>query len=160
MQFACSLPCAKNYAVKEREKEERKELREAREKIKTITDHLKDAQAAFNAYIRFRDKNKPCISCGRHHKGQMHAGHYRTVGACSSLRFDESNVHSQCAPCNNHKSGNITEYRINLIQKIGAKEVERLETAPKSRRWTVDEAKEIRLLYKEKLKQLKKDEHV
>lgn len=112
------------------------------------------AQKAFNAYIRQRDEKEPCISCQRHHKGQYHAGHYRTVGAAKQLRFDEDNCHKQCAPCNNHLSGNLTEYRINLIKKIGLKAVELLDNNNEVKRYSIEEYKTIEQHYKAKLKEL------
>ena len=93
-------------------KQERKELREAKQRIKTRAEWLKEAQSEVNRYVRLRDKDLPCISCGRFHNGQYHAGHYRTVGSAPELRFELSNIHKQCAPCNNHLSGNIVNYRL------------------------------------------------
>lgn len=115
----------------------------------------KQAQAAFNAYIRERDKHLPCISCQRHHKGQYHAGHYRSVGAASELRFEEKNCHKQCSACNNYLSGNIADYRINLIKKIGADAVEWLEGPHESKRYRAEDYLEIEQKYKKKLKDLK-----
>jgi len=76
--------------------------------------------------VRLRDSG-PCISCQRHHDGQYHAGHYRSVGAMPSLRFNTWNIHKQCSACNNHLSGNMIDYRINLIGKIGQARVDWLE---------------------------------
>lgn len=115
---------------------------------------IKKAQAAFNAYIRTRDEKLPCISCQRHHDGQYHAGHFRSIGACAALRFCEKQVWKQCAPCNNHLSGNIANYRINLVRILGADEVERIENYNEIRRFTIDELKEIEATYKAKLKEL------
>lgn len=117
---------------------------------------MKKAQIAFNAYIRARDAGKPCISCDRADDGlhQRHASHYRSVGACSSLRFDEANVHASCSICNNHLSGNIVGYRPRLIQKIGISEVERIESAPKTKRWDVGTLKQIESIYTKMLKLL------
>jgi hypothetical protein len=123
--------------------------------LKTRSDHLKEAQTAFNAFIRERDKNDPCISCGRFHTGQYHAGHYRTVGSNPELRFEELNVHKQCAPCNNHKSGNIVEYRIRLKAKIGEDKVDWIEGFHEPKHYTIDEIQEIKSMYSKKLKQLK-----
>lgn len=109
---------------------------------------LKKAQTAFNRFIRLRDADKPCVSCGRHHTGQYHAGHYRTVGAAPELRFDPMNCHKQCAPCNNHKSGNLTEYRIELVRRIGVDGVAYLEGPHKPKKYTIDELKEIAQRYK------------
>ena len=128
----------------------------AKEKIKKRSEYLSDAQKAFNAFIRERDKNEPCISCMRHHQGQYHAGHYRSVGACPELRFCELNVHKQCSACNNHKSGNIVEYRINLVKKIGEEQLEWLEGKHEPKKYTIEQIKEIRAKYQLKLKELKR----
>jgi len=155
LQTCCSASCAIDHAIAERVRKERSERQEGLRKLKTRRDHLKDAQTAFNAWVRARDADHPCISCGRHHQGQWHAGHFRSVGAQPALRFNELNVHKQCAPCNNHKSGNVVEYRLRLLQKIGREAVELLEVEHAPARWTVEELQAIKALYRLKLKQLK-----
>ncbi|OCG59004.1 recombination protein NinG [Gilliamella sp. Nev3-1] len=154
----CSIDCAIQYAKDNRVQEQTriKLTRITKEKIKTRSEHLRKAQTAFNAFIRERDKNEPCISCGRYHTGQYHAGHYRSVGACPELRFCELNVHKQCSACNNHKSGNIIEYRINLVKKIGVEKVEWLEGYHDPKKYTIEQIKQIKVEYKEKLKELKR----
>lgn len=159
MQKVCSPKCAiilsKEQARKKKEKEERAEKRERKAKLKSRSEWLKDAQSVFNKFIRLRDKDEPCISCGKYHKGQYHAGHYRSVGACPELRFCELNVHKQCAPCNDHKSGNIIEYRINLVKKIGVDKVEWLERQDhEPKKYTIEDCKEIIKYYKAKIKEL------
>ena len=151
----CSTDCAlaivaikREKARVEKERKERREIREAKAKIKRRADYLADAQAAFNAYIRERDHDQPCISCGRHHQGQWHAGHYRTVGSHPELRFSEPNCHKQCAPCNNHKSGNIVEYRINLVRRLGADAVAWLEGPHEPKKYTVEELVELAKKYR------------
>lgn len=151
----CSPACAAKHAKVLRAKRERAETREAKERLKTRSDWLREAQQAVNAYIRERDKDLPCISCGRFHQGQWHAGHYRTVKAAPELRFDESNIHKQCQPCNEHLSGNIVEYRLRLIQKVGQAEVDRIEGHQAPVKWTIEDAKRIKAEYKDKLKMLK-----
>lgn len=42
-------------------KQERAQDRAKRAALKTIPDLIKEAQIEFNAYIRARDKDKPCI---------------------------------------------------------------------------------------------------
>ncbi|WP_236225618.1 recombination protein NinG [Pseudomonas pseudonitroreducens] len=135
---------------------ERKELGKRREKLKSRADHLREAQQAFNEFIRLRDAQQPCISCGRHHDGQYHAGHYRTVGANPELRFDEDNVHKQCAPCNNHKSGDIVNYRINLVAKIGAERVARLEGPHEPLKLGIEEIKALKAKYRALVREMKK----
>ena len=78
-------------------------------KTKTIPQLTKKAQEVFNKWIRERDKDLGCISCG----GSVdHAGHYFSVGQHSALRFHEDNVHGQCIGCNNFKHGNLAHYKI------------------------------------------------
>lgn len=161
-QIVCSMKCAIAFSKKNTEKKrkqqaksDRLQRRERLQQLKSRADWLKDLQAVFNKFIRLRDKDLPCISCGRYHSGQYHAGHYRSVGACPVLRFDENNVHKQCSVCNNHKSGNITEYRINLVRKLGTEEVERLEQHNHPPlKLTIDEIKALITVYKGKVKEL------
>ncbi|OOF68306.1 recombination protein NinG [Rodentibacter caecimuris] len=151
----CAIELARNNAQKAREKAEKQKLKERKVKLKSRSEWLKEAQSIFNKFIRLRDKDEPCISCGRYHQGQWHAGHYRSVGACPELRFCELNVHKQCQPCNNHKSGNVIEYRINLIRKIGVDKVEWLERQDHDfKKYTIEDCKEIIKYYKEKIKTL------
>jgi hypothetical protein len=134
----------------------RREIRAARERIKTRGDHTKEAQAAFNEWVRLRDAAFPCISCGRHHQGKYDAGHYRTVGSNPALRFEPLNCHKQCVPCNQHKSGDIVNYRINLVQRIGAEMVAWIEGPHEPRRYTIEELKAIKAEYRAKTRELKR----
>ena len=72
----------------------------------------------FNKYIRLRDKDKPCISCGKEIKNG-HASHYYSVGNYPNLRFNEHNVHLSCVECNVFKHGNLLEYEERLSNRIG-----------------------------------------
>ena len=160
LQQVCDYKCAIIYAARKIAKAEnqrknvvKRELREQKEKLKSRQDWLKEAQQAFNAWIRYRDKDEPCISCQRHHQGQWHAGHFRTTAAAPELRFSEINVFKQCAPCNNHKHGNITEYRINLVKKIGVDKVEWLEGKHEPKHYTIEQLKNIKETYKKRLKE-------
>jgi len=144
----------KDKLVKQGQKIQRAETKKKKESIKTRAQWLKDAQCWFNRYIRLRDKGDPCISCGRHHQGQYHAGHYLSVGANPELRFIEINNHKQCAPCNNHLSGNIANYRPSLIRKIGLEKVEWLEGPHEPAKHTIDDCKKIIKTYKQKCKEI------
>lgn len=134
LQRVCSPACAiAELAAKivakaaKAAKVERTETAKALARLKTRAQLIKETQAAVNAYVRARDAHLPCVSCGRHHEGQWHAGHYRSTGSRPDLRFDLANIHRQCAPCNNHLSGNPIPYRAELIRRIGQAEVDRLE---------------------------------
>ena len=162
---ACSVECAKVLVDIKNAKEaariakvERRDQRERREALKTRSDWIKDAQVAFNAYIRARDHaaGHPCISCGRHHQGKWNAGHYLSTGARPELRFDEANVHLQCETCNTYLHGNLALYRINLIARIGLDQVERLEGHRGISKLTVDEIKALRDHYRVKTRELEK----
>jgi len=157
--FGHATEFARSKAKRDTERKHRKEYKEAKEKLKTLSDHLRESQQVFNAYIRERDKDQPCISCGNHHGGQYHAGHYLSVGARPNLRFDEMNVHKQCQPCNTHLSGNLINYRIKLIEKIGIAEVDRLESDQEPKRYRIDDAKRIKAEYKQKLKELRDEQN-
>jgi hypothetical protein len=161
-QAVCSPKCG--LAIKDVNQEkarkslaqiERREIKVRKEKLKSRADHLREAQAVFNEWIRLRDAALPCVSCGRFHEGQWHAGHYRTVGANPELRFNPDNVHKQCAPCNNHKSGDIVNYRINLVRRIGLERVEILEGPHKVQRYTIEDLKTMKADYRALIRELK-----
>ena len=161
LQVAATPECALVIARKRREKDEaqakkveRQATREAKEKIKSRRDWMNEAQAAVNAYVRARDEGKPCISCGRHHQGQNHAGHYLSRGAHPELALDTRNLNLQCQPCNTHLSGNQINYRKGLIQRYGPELVEWLEGPHEPKRYTIDDLKRIRDEYRAKLKEI------
>lgn len=140
---------------------ERAETRRRKESIKTIPVLIKEAQVAFNAYIRARDAHQPCISCGAAppdlsglHAGRD-AGHYRSVGSASHLRFHEDNVHAQCVHCNQWGAGRAVEYRIGLVARLDLARVEALEHNNIPHKWTHEELRGIRDHYKAKLKEMK-----
>jgi len=85
----------------------------------------KKAVLIFNTWIRKRDDGLGCISCGS--LNQIQAGHFYSAGKHDSMRFEEDNVNSQCKHCNYFMSGNLLNYRKNLINKIGLERVERLD---------------------------------
>ncbi|WP_339731432.1 recombination protein NinG [uncultured Pseudomonas sp.] len=141
------------------EQRERREIKVRKEKLKGRGDYAKTAQDAFNAYIRARDAGQPCISCGTTADVQYCAGHYRTVGACPELRYEPLNVHRQCNKnCNLEKSGNIVEYRIRLVRKIGAEALAWLEGPHEPKKYTIEDLQQIAALYRLKLRELKKQQ--
>lgn len=160
MASVCSTPCAIEKAAQDRAKRERKEAAIRREKLKTRSDYMKEAQHAFNEYIRLRDKDKPCICCDKplglgDVGGAFDCGHYRSVGSAPHLRFDERNAHAQRKQCNRYGAGRAVDYRIGLIRRLGLEAVESLEADQEPRKFTIEELKEIRATYKQKLKELK-----
>lgn len=104
-----------------------------------------------------RDADKPCISCGRHHQGQWHAGHYMGVGRHPALRFEPDNVHKQCKPCNTDLSGNLIRYRAKLVDLLGLERVEWLEGPHEPLKLTVDEIKELKAHYRAETRRITKE---
>ena len=158
-QSCCGDPICKAELKRQRaiKRESWRNTRKRKDALKTKSDWLKEAQVEFNKFIRLRDRDLPCISCGRFHDGAYDAGHYRSVGAAPQLRFNEDNCHKQCVPCNQYKSGNAIEYRIRLIERIGEERVAELESSSALACWTVDDIKAIKEKYREKCKELKKE---
>ena len=141
-------------------KVERASIRARKEAIKTIPDLIKEAQREFNGYIRARDQDQPCICCGRplgdgDVGGAFDAGHYRSTGSASHLRFNEHNCHAQRKQCNRYGAGRAVDYRIGLIGRIGLEAVEALEAQNAPHKWAREELIAIRDTYKQKLKELK-----
>lgn len=159
-QRVCGIRCAQKVAKVLRAKG-KKELRERKAALKTIPDLIKIAQREFNAYIRERDKDKPCICCGRFAVGNYGAGHgwdcghYRSTGSASHLRFNEDNAHRQLVVCNRHGAGRAVDYRIGLIARIGLERVEELETNNTPKKWEREKLIAIASKYRAKTKELK-----
>lgn len=162
LQSVCSPKCAVKQ-TKLKKVEEKAKVRTRREAIKTIPELIKEAQIEFNRYIRTRDAHKPCICCGMplgvgDIGGSFDAGHYRSTGSASHLRFDPDNCHAQRKQCNRYGAGRAVDYRIGLIARIGLERVEALEANNTPHKWTADELREIKATYREKTKQLLKEQ--
>jgi len=162
LQSVCDYKCATEIAIKKRTsdgkkalQQQKRELKAAKDKIKSRSDWMREAQTEFNKFIRARDWQDSCISCGTRNFIQYHAGHYRTTKAAPELRFNELNCHKQCSVCNNHLSGNLILYRKGLINKIGIELVEYLEGQHPAKHYSIDDLKALKALYKQKIKELK-----
>lgn len=142
MQQACSYECEvkmaeasieKSKAKRAKDKRvaaaaDRKVIRNKKAEAKPLSYWRKRAQAKFNRWVRLvKCAGMPCISCGRHHGGQKHAGHYQNLGDHPELSFEPDNVWLQCKPCNTDKHGNIIEYRKSLVAILGVERVEWLD---------------------------------
>lgn len=159
MQKVCCLGCAAALAKKKREKVERANDRQNRKQLKTRSQWMKEAQIAFNAFIRERDRSKPCICCGLPLAmdavgGGFDCGHYRSVGSAPHLRFDERNAHGQRKQCNRYGGGRVVDYRIGLVLRFGKDFVEALEADQTEKKYTVEDLKSIKALYQRKRRKL------
>lgn len=147
IEFTRSKP-AKEIARKAVKRDTKAKL----DSLKTASDYIKEAQVAFNSYIRVRDKHKQCISCeclpgDTVQGGKFDAGHYRSRGSASHLRYHLLNCHSQCVKCNRYLSGNVVEYRKGLIARIGAERVEQIEMGNNPRKFTIDYLKRVKKIF-------------
>jgi hypothetical protein len=158
LQSCCTWECANIYAKELNEKKEKKDWQKRKATLKkellSLSDWLKLAQQVFNKYIRERDKNQLCISCQKPPL-KKNAGHFYNANNHYNVRFDERNVHLQCEHCNTFLSGNLISYRENLIKKIGITDFNNLsEIAHVTRKYNIQEIKELIELYKNKLKNI------
>lgn len=169
MQKACGTACAIAIASALKEKERRKDriadikqTKQALEEFKNLPKLHAEAQKAANDYVRWRDKDKPCISCGTGGNekealtgGYWDCGHYRSRGAASHLRYDLRNMSKQCKRCNSELAGNVVMFRRGLIERIGAEEVEALENDNTPHKWTKEEVRAIKAKFVQMLKDAK-----
>lgn len=161
MQAVCGPLCAgrkvraDNAAKAKAEKEQKRVDRE------TIPYLMAQADKAFCDWIRWRDRQAghACISSGKPLNwaagNQVDAGHYRSRGAASHLRYHPDNCHAQTKYENRHRAGNAVEYRIGLIARIGLARVEALESDNTPHKWGKDELRAIRDDYRARLKAMK-----
>jgi hypothetical protein len=156
LMVTCSYSCALAYSRGKIAKVVKAENKVKKERMKTKSQHLKELQTIFNKYIRLRDSQEPCISCRTISNVKYDAGHYIAVSESPALRFNEDNVHKQCSNyCNVNKSGNYHAYRFHLIDKIGVKRVEALESSRHIPiHLSIPEIDELKTVYKQKIKDL------
>lgn len=155
LQKNCFEPlCVSDWINEVKEKNWKRKKAKLKMDLMTIQDYVKLAQQVFNKYIRLRDAGNVCISCQKKPLKE-NAGHFYNANNHWSVRFDERNVHLQCEHCNTYLSGNLIYYRENLLKKIGIEEFESLSAeAMKTRKFTIEELKEIIATYKKKIKEL------
>ena len=166
-QKACSPLCAiavgRAKSARDAEKQEAARKRETRarlESLKTVPELMAEADKAFCAYIRKRDEHLPCICCGRTSSGwtrggEWDAGHFRSRGAASHLRYNEDNCQKQLKHCN-RRAWDVASYERNLVARIGQERVDALKADNTPRKWSRDELREIKGRYQKKLKNLQK----
>jgi hypothetical protein len=155
LQKNCFEPnCVTDWINEAKEKNWKKRKAKLKIDLMTVQDYIKLAQTVFNKYIRLRDAGNVCISCEKKPL-KTNAGHFFNANNHWNVRFNELNVHLQCEHCNTYLSGNLINYRENLLKKIGEEEFNLLSLeAKKTRKFTAQELKEIIATYKQKIKEL------
>ena len=126
----------------------------------------KQTQPVFNKLRRLqelkwfsdRDLEPVCTSCRKPlGKDQWCNGHFKSVGANGRLRYDFKNSYLQHNNnCNNHRSGDATQYEIGLVDRFGEEEGREIisyceeNNSPIKRTW-----QELEVMRKEFNKQIK-----
>ena len=163
----CSPSCASTLGPASRAVALKKALIGDKRETKAKLDDMRGkpvlvalAQKSFNSFIRARDADKPCISCGTPLQaatvgGAFDCGHYRSVGSAVHMRFVEDNAHGQCKHCNRHLAGNHVAYRQGLLDRVGVRAVELIERDQTLRKYTHEGLLEIDRHYKAEAKRLK-----
>jgi len=168
MQVVCgNIQCAITEGKKSQKKANRKAKKEFYDNDSKAVK--KKLTTTCHKYIRLRDKDKPCISCGRYdHEitepltgGKWDAGHWKTKAAFPEQRYNEYMIHKQCKSCNGgnakytKKEHSVSQsFKTNLIEKLGLKHVEWLGCYQGAQNLTLDDLKDITKYYKDKLKSL------
>jgi len=129
-------------------------------KAKTTGQLIKQLQPIFNKYIRLRDKDKPCISCGNYFDfDETDAGHFFAKSGYSGLRFDPDNTHKECRKCNRFDDSHLIMYAKNLHKKIGEVDTIALyaraeDYKANGKKWSRGELRDLIEYYKQKVKEL------
>lgn len=133
-QKVCGLECAKVMAskqikkvVEKEEKAKRADFRKRKAALKPKRTILNEAQAAFNDYVRYRDKDCPCINTGNyvsHNGNDSDAAHYVSRAANNAMRFDLRNVNKATKASNKQQEKYIHDYTENLKAKLGPERFE------------------------------------
>lgn len=167
----CSAICASKWVRAEKKaknSQERAQFKERKAKLKPLRTLLSELQVPFNAWIRARDADLPCVSCGVVNPqmttgGQWDAGHFLSRGAYPELRFNEDNVAKQCKSCNAgsgkfaHKERTVSQrFEEELRRRIGDERVDALKCAHPLHKWDRDELIAKKALYVSKLRELKR----
>lgn len=141
---------AKMYSVVEDRKIYNKEKKDRKWELMSKAQKIQAARKVFQKWIRNRDINLPCISCGTLYSEEWHGSHYKNANEYSLLIFNEDNVNRSCLRCNKFLHGAKETYRTRLIEKIGIERVLYLDSIPPNvvHRYSDEELKSIIDKYK------------
>ncbi len=155
--YDCMVAFAKNVAEKAIVKKKKAQTKVLKEKLKTLTDYENEAKKEFQKYIRKRDENLPCVSCGTFQTDIWDGGHFKKAELYSGVIFDEMNCHRQCRKCNRFLGGNELNYREGLVKRYGIDyvlEIEERALRLKRHKYNKEDLIGLKNLYKEKIKHL------
>lgn len=109
----------KKRAEQKAAKEQRKLTKEQRDSLRPKSYWENKLQVIVNRMVRKVDQGQACISSGRALGDKYDAGHFFSVGANASLRFNLLNIYAQSVEHNQYKGGSPIEYAQNLINLFG-----------------------------------------
>jgi hypothetical protein len=130
--FSKKLELQKNKAEKEKKKEFRKKKSDL-----NVKGAMQSADNYFSRYIRLyysKDGFCTCYTCGTDTPiKELDNGHYQKREH-KATRYHENNCRPQCKTCNGDvkHNGKQDEFRVNLVNEIGEKEVVEVETLARS----------------------------
>jgi len=163
LQSVCSYICAIEYSKKLKANKEKIEWKKTKsdlkDKVKTLSQFEAEAKKSFQKWIRLRDKDLPCISCGSTESDTFDGGHFKKAEIYSGVIFDERNVNKQCRRCNRFLNGNELLYREGLIKRFGddfVKELEQYANETRQYKWTKEQLIAKKLQYDLKIKEFLK----
>ena len=149
LQRACSWKCAKTFGeLKELVKNKGlNDVRNEKTSLVSLEKAKTNTRMQVHAYIRKRDKGKPCISCGTKWRSDFQAGHFYSAGKYNMLRYDLNNIHAQCPKCNLFDEGAHDSY--NIASRISVSDANKLSDKATLNlkilhTWTRYELKQIR----------------
>jgi len=123
VQPVCFKPsCILEYSAKLREKREKSEWKVKKailiEKTKTLGDVKKDLQLLVNKIARLVDLGVGCIATGAT-TGKQNGGHYTSVSANSTIRFNLHNIFLQSEHSNSYRAGDTIKYQEGIRRLYG-----------------------------------------
>ncbi len=153
--FCFKNECIEAHNSKTKKKENRKAQKEFNQNDKKWLK--KQARYWCHKYIRLRDKDLPCVSCGCYYNelNKLQAGHFKNDGNHAMVRYHEDNIAGQCVRCNMHKGGEEKRYEVELRKRIGDDRVDHvLSIAFEVKDYSIEELKGIIDTYKQKVKEI------
>jgi len=161
-QCCCAYKCAIIHAKELKKLNDTRywnaEKKLLKEKLKTLGQYEAEAKKSFQKWIRLRDKDNPCISCGKI-TTEMDGGHFKKAEIYSGVIFNERNCHSQCRKCNRYLNGNELNYRLGLIERYGleyANNIENLANDTRNYKFSKEELISKKMEYNLKFKMYSK----
>lgn len=166
--FYHSYDCATNHAKSLQQAKKQKTAnalhRKRKAALKPKNSHLSEAQAAVNAFVRFRDRNEPCINTGEPvgwSGNDSDAAHFYSRGANAAMRFDLRNINKSTKKANKDQERYIHDYRERLIEKLGPERFSKFEADAKhwkktKRNFSTEYLIRIKRIFRKRLRIYKK----